>query len=747
MKFRSYSAIGILKTAMIAGLLVAGVPRAGATITAHYETDPSLCPVEDAQFPGQKCPSGLQICGVNLSSIPQCYDNEGISAPEATATSNTQYTAGFGGGYIIDCFATPLDSAAPYCDVNGAWLCNRDNSCYSAPVNKATTCTGPGTYSCGDCRSGYQDCDEATTTCEVQTSVTNYPTGANNNYGASCTAQCDTNYLDCDGLGAGTGNGCEILNGGTCDTHATYSGCSGGTGNCQCASNYYDCNDNIGDGVDGCEIHQGDACSVNGVDGTYDGCTCVPQKTNFETSTLSTFSSPDSLLWGAQLGTGKLLSFSNALGERFAVFNSGAIKIGTTTTEEAGTIRWTGSDFEGYTGTQWESMTSGGGSTGTGSDTRYVDVSGDTMTGSLILGNGAYFSASGTIKTESGIVLNAANTAQDGVLVFGNAIGQETLKFLNTEHRFEFSDDVAVTGKLSASGGLSVDGQTYLNNSATVTGDLTVSGLINGIDLASLSASADNTHLKVSSGAGLTVSIAAGDYRLGGVTTRFTGTSSILLADDMTNYVYLTSTGLTVTQATFPTDRAVIQLASVVTAGGGVSSVTDRRVFNVNDSQRTDEHVYEPTFEGAAYDGDGTGNVGQLSVSHSGSLMKNYYQWTTTRSTLQDYDVVLKVPVSPDFVRWSASPITVTYRSSSADVTDNALDIFVYDTAGNAVTLVGSSTGLKSTSWTSTQLSFSGSPLWTAGGEMLIKLRLSAKNMAQMQLGFIKVQQVEKLSE
>ncbi|MDD5026612.1 MAG: hypothetical protein PHH13_04555, partial [Candidatus Peribacteraceae bacterium] len=72
MKFRSYSAIGILKTAMIAGLLVAGVPRAGATITAHYETDPSLCPVEDAQFPGQKCPSGLQICGVNLSSIPQC---------------------------------------------------------------------------------------------------------------------------------------------------------------------------------------------------------------------------------------------------------------------------------------------------------------------------------------------------------------------------------------------------------------------------------------------------------------------------------------------------------------------------------------------------------------------------------------------------------------------------------------------------------------------------------------------------
>src|SRR3989339_768620 len=745
MELRIRSPIGIGKTAVIAGLLLVSIPRAGATITAHYVTDPSSCPVEDSQFPGQKCPSGLQICGVNGSSIPQCYDNAEIAAPLATATSNTQYTASIGGGYIIDCFTTPLDSAAPYCDVNGAWLCNRDNSCYSAPVNKATTCTGPGTYTCGDCRSGYQDCDGVTTTCEVQTSVTNYPTGANNNYGASCAAQCDTNYLDCDSSGAGVGNGCEILDGGTCDTHAIYDGCSAAAGNCQCSTDYYDCNSDLGLSGDGCEIHQGDACTSGGVAGTYNGCTCVPEKTNFETSTLSTFSAADPLLWGTQLGTGKLLSFSNAIGERFAVFNSGAIKIGTTTTEEAGIIRWTGSDFEGYTGTEWESMTTGGG--GTASDSRYVDTAGDTMTGSLILGNSALLSASGTLKTESGIVLNAENAAQDSVLVFGNALGQETLKFLNTEHRFEFSDDVAVAGRLSASGGLSVDGQTYLNNSATVTGDLTVSGLINGIDLASLSASADNTHLKVSSGAGLTVSIAAGDYRLGGVTTRFTGTSGILLADDTTNYVYLTSTGLTVTQATFPTDRAVLQLASVVTAGGGVSSVTDRRVFNSNDSQHTDERVYEPTFEGAAYDGDGSENVGQLTASHSGALMKNYYQWTSTRPTLQDYDVVLKVPLSSDFISWATIPITVAYRSSSADSANNRMDISVYDTAGNAVTLVGSSTELASATWTTTTLSFAGAPTWTPGGELLLKIKLSPKDTAQMQLGFVKIQQVEKLSE
>jgi len=39
----------------------------------------------------------------------------------------------------------------------------------------------------------------------------------------------------------------------------------------------------------------------------------------------------------------------------------GAIRIGNTVNNNAGTIRWTGTDFEGYTGSEWKSLTSGGG--------------------------------------------------------------------------------------------------------------------------------------------------------------------------------------------------------------------------------------------------------------------------------------------------------------------------------------------------------------------------------------------------
>jgi len=38
---------------------------------------------------------------------------------------------------------------------------------------------------------------------------------------------------------------------------------------------------------------------------------------------------------------------------------NGGVKVGNSTNTNAGTIRWTGSDFEGYNGTQWVSLVSG----------------------------------------------------------------------------------------------------------------------------------------------------------------------------------------------------------------------------------------------------------------------------------------------------------------------------------------------------------------------------------------------------
>jgi hypothetical protein len=59
----------------------------------------------------------------------------------------------------------------------------------------------------------------------------------------------------------------------------------------------------------------------------------------------------------------------------------GGLQLTNTTIAASGMLRWSGSDFEGYNGSAWQSLTAstaGGGGSG-----NYVAKSGDTMTGIL----------------------------------------------------------------------------------------------------------------------------------------------------------------------------------------------------------------------------------------------------------------------------------------------------------------------------------------------------------------------------
>lgn len=129
----------------------------------------------------------------------------------------------------------------------------------------------------------------------------------------------------------------------------------------------------------------------------------------------------------------------------------------------------------------------------------FVSQSGDTMTGSLIISNGAGLDSEGSITTNTNIAINnnnsaadavltfgndagaesiqfndaieafivsdglvaddlaalnnlfvnVDNTAADAILTFGNDLGTETLRFSDANNRFEFSDDLNVQGTLS----------------------------------------------------------------------------------------------------------------------------------------------------------------------------------------------------------------------------------------------------------------------------------------------------------
>jgi len=98
--------------------------------------------------------------------------------------------------------------------------------------------------------------------------------------------------------------------------------------------------------------------------------------------------------------------------------------------------------------------TDGGGISQSNADNRYVNTAGDTMTGALTI-NGAGLSASGAITTEGNVTINADNGAADAVLTFGNDLGAEMLTFSDTNNRFEFTDDLYVAGDLNVTGAMS----------------------------------------------------------------------------------------------------------------------------------------------------------------------------------------------------------------------------------------------------------------------------------------------------
>jgi transposase len=348
----------------------------------------------------------------------------------------------------------------------------------------------------------------------------------------------------------------------------------------------------------------------------------------------------------------------------------------------------------------------------------------DVGTGSgniAILGPGGVFDSSLVPGgTNSGtFVIDRDGSSSSTALQFGSSVARQ-LSFDGVNSRFNFSDDVRIAG------------------------DLTVTGLINGIDISTLNI-AQNTQLKVSSGAGLTVTVAAGGYRLNGSTTHYAGNSGIAVQNNATNYVFFGSGGLSVSTIGFPTDESAIRIAQVATSGGAISSVTDKRVLQEDDRENTLEQYFNPAFEKAVFQGDATTNIGQLSMSHDSSNQKNFYLWASTKAVLQDYDIILRVPLSSDFVGWVDNPLRIAYRSTSAAATDNRLDISVFDTNGTPVTLSGSSTALASTAWATTQLEFTGTPTWTVGQEFLIKFKLSAKDNYQMHLGGFKLQYRELL--
>ena len=101
---------------------------------------------------------------------------------------------------------------------------------------------------------------------------------------------------------------------------------------------------------------------------------------------------------------------------------AGAIRIGTTANTNAGAIRFTGTDFEGYTGSVWKSFTSGGDDWGTETVNSDASLSGDGTSGDpLKMDAETDNTLTGFGTVASPLKIAAQGAGADDILIFNGA--------------------------------------------------------------------------------------------------------------------------------------------------------------------------------------------------------------------------------------------------------------------------------------------------------------------------------------
>jgi hypothetical protein len=148
--------------------------------------------------------------------------------------------------------------------------------------------------------------------------------------------------------------------------------------------------------------------------------------------------------------------------------------------------------------------------------------------------------------------------------------------------------------------------------------------------------------------------------------------------------------------------------------------------------------VFVPEFPNATLYGDGSNNTGTMAADHDATNNRNFYNWVSTKTVLQDYDVALQIRVPDDFSSWQTTPITLKYITANAANTENKIDVAVKDTAGAVVT-VNNGTALANTSWTTALLTFSGSPTFLAGEYFTVFIKMSSKSSNSASIGEIEL--------
>jgi hypothetical protein len=311
-------------------------------------------------------------------------------------------------------------------------------------------------------------------------------------------------------------------------------------------------------------------------------------------------------------------------------------------------------------------------------------------------------------------ILDNDNTGGDVTLQFG-ALLNESLTWDSLNSRFNLSDDLNISGGLTANGNINFSAASEFHIREVADEAFATCTTIKELVL-------DTTENKIyvctaigSPGSWVSSVPAAGDME-----AVYAADADKTLTTGNNNFTVNSGTGdFIVTSNDWSVDAA-----GNATFAGTVNGVNLSSIPFSNLATRVKKASFAPNFDGATSDTVGGANKGTLKLETDGATKQNYYQWTTVQAAMQDIDVVLSASLPLDFVSFTATPINLFYKTSNGVIGTNKVDVTAFDTTGAAIALVGG-TSLANAAWTNAPITFGGAPTFTAGQPITIRIKLS----------------------
>ena len=387
-------------------------------------------------------------------------------------------------------------------------------------------------------------------------------------------------------------------------------------------------------------------------------------------------------------------------------------------------------------------LTSEGNTNYTGTGT----LSFDTGT-TLEVSSGATFDADDATVNMDGINNDTFTIDEDGsggdvALVFGSNLSEAITWDASADH-FDFSDDVYINGDLEITGTLTADLadntvetndlQDYsVTNVKIATGSITTdkiatnavtaneianntitSGEI-GADAVGFSELADNA---VDTDALQDQSVTGAKIADGAISSNHIGTGAITV-NNLADY---SIDGTKISTGAITTDH--IQDGTITGVDIATGSIAYDRLGTRNKST-----LISPEYPNFTLYGDTTNNSGTLDADRDIVNNKNYYSWTSRKTALNDYDIMVQFQIPEDFTEWQNNAITVNYKTEDGNTINNAVQVYVLDTNN---TPRHTTAQLANTTWTSAILTAANiNGTYTAGEYMTIGIKLSSRQLS-----------------